>query len=172
MSDSQPGDHVHLVGRNSDGCLEAISTFDYAAVDENLGLFEADPEQQISFADAAACWSLLLEWIVAGRRSSLAMAGARAHALMHFLNSDNCRFKSLQAIADEAGCTRAALSKFLLELRDQLQIGFDFKRLGARDNYREGQIRALEEGRHSSQRKAQARQALSEATLPTGNITT
>jgi biotin operon repressor len=165
MSDYQRGDHVHEIAisyRDDEYGkqrieFEPVDHFPYSQIDENLGLFEADPDQQISFADAAACWSLLLEWIVAGPKSSLAMAGARSHALRHFLDSDNCRFKSLQAIADEAGCTRAALSKFLLELRDQLQIGFEFKRVGARNNYREGQIRALERGTHSSTHRKDAK---------------
>jgi biotin operon repressor len=156
MSDSQLGDHLHPLGKNSDGRLEPIAFFEYGQID---GFERDEPEQMISFSDAAACWSLLLEWIVAGRKSSLAMAGARAHSLLHFLDSDNCRFKSLQAIADEAGCTRAALSKQLLELRDQLHMGFDFKKVGSSDNYRAGQLRALEQGKHSSQRKEQAAQA-------------
>ena len=39
---------------------------------------------------------LLLEWIA--KPESIALAGARAHALLHWLTPSMCRYKSLEEI--------------------------------------------------------------------------
>jgi len=160
--DSQIGDHVHDLAYTQDGKLEPISMFDFNEIDRNLGLLEPDqPEEMISFSDAAACWALLIEWITGSHQESntFNMAGARAHSLMYWLGSSQCHFGSLEAIAVKAGCSKAALSKSLLKLRDQLSIGFQFKKMGSRQANRESQIRALEQGKHSSQIKRQKQNA-------------
>jgi hypothetical protein len=157
---NQYADGIHDIGF-VDGHIEPIAQFPYDEIDINLGLADPDsepsdqPEQpaKITFQDAAAAWILLVEWIVGDNRSSFTMAAARAHTIIYWLSPDTCRFDSLQAISEEANCTRAALSKSLLELRDQLKIGFQFKRPGSREAYSECQTVALREGKHSSQRR-------------------
>jgi hypothetical protein len=174
VSYNQFADGIHDIGF-TDGRIEPTIGFPYDEIDANLGFSDADaePEDQskpssISFQDAAAAWILIAEWITGKNGyTTFALAGARAHSLVYWLSPETCQFASMSEIADEAGCSRAALSKNLLELRDQLRIGFFFKKPEAREAYRECQIKARERGVHSSQRRrsrAKPAQALSTPT--------
>ena len=158
--DDQPGDHLHQAGRNSDGRLELTENFDFAAVDRLLGNHE--PEDSVSWSDMVAAFCLVLEWLTGSTdNTTFAMSGARCHSLIYFLNPTGCRFDSLEEIAMEAGCTRAALSKSLLQVRDQLGMHWTMgKRSFVRESCRRGQLASVDLGTHAScQRKRQAQLA-------------
>jgi hypothetical protein len=143
------GDHVHEVGV-VDNQLARISHFDYDEVDRNLG-FEPEPDSTVTMSDAAACFSLILEWILKGE--TLHLAGARAAALAIYLDPvNNSKFgSSLAEIAREADCTRAALSKSLIDFRDAAGVYLSMgKRSDARKTFRSVQVEAIEKGTHSS----------------------
>lgn len=142
---------LHDIGVNAAGHLERTVEFPIDEIDERLGWSE-NKEDTVTMADAAACWILILEWILATR--TLALAGARAASLAIYLDPVNHnRFGStLAQIAEQAGCTRACLSQALIDFRDSAGIHLSAGKLaGARDTYRSSQINALQSGRHSSQ---------------------
>ena len=149
MSQHIASDGIHDIGVES-GRFTRTYDFDYSEIDRNLG-FEPEAEAGVAMPDVAACFSLILEWIL--KADTLQTAGARAASLAVYLNPvDNAKFGSnLAEIADNAGCTRALLSRALLSLRDQAGIYLSGgKRSFARDSYRKAQLAAVEAGVHSS----------------------
>jgi hypothetical protein len=147
--DRDAGDHVHPIGRNNAGKLEPITQFDYNEIDRNA--FGNEPEESgVPLADMSAALMLLLQW-VCGKGSSLVHAGARAEALMYWLNPGESRFATYSDIAKEAGITRAAISKMMLSLRDQSGVCMPVSKLNSsRETYRKSQLLAVKEGRHAS----------------------
>ena len=136
-----------------DGHLTRSYNFSFDEVDRNLGN-EPEAEPGVAMPDVAACFSLILEWIL--KADTLQTAGARAASLAVYLNPvDNAKFGSnLAEIAENAGCTRALLSRALLSLRDQAGIYISGgKRSFARDSYRKAQLAAVKAGVHSSARR-------------------
>jgi hypothetical protein len=76
-------------------------------------------------------------------------SGGRASALSLLLGL-NERHGSLAAIAREANTSRAIVSRWLLQLRDEFKIGLSMRGSLIRDNCRLAQRSAVAEGRHSS----------------------
>jgi hypothetical protein len=146
------GDHVHASAYNNDSeSFEPTTGPDLESIYHNCDN-ESVAHTMVSMSDAAACFSLILEWIL--KTGSLQLAGARAAALACYLDPvNNNRFGStLSQIAEQASCTRAALSKALLDFRDSAGIHLSMGKLsGSRQKYRDTQIKCLEAGRHSSQ---------------------
>jgi hypothetical protein len=143
------GDHIHDTSIE-EGHLIRTCGFDYDEVERQLGN-EPEQDSTVTMSDMSAAFSLVLEWILGA--DTLAMCGARAAALGCYLNpTHNNRFGShLAAIADQAGCTRAALSKALITFRDSVGIHLSAGKLsGTRSTYREAQIKSLENGTHTS----------------------
>jgi hypothetical protein len=133
--DFQAGDHLHpLAFSSSNGRLEPVTDFDYDQIDKNLG---HEPEEAgVRLADMSAVLMLLLQWIT-GKGSNLVHAGARAEALLYWLNQGESRFKTYSDIAKEAGLTRAAISKMMLGLRDQIGCCMPVSKMqSSRDTYR------------------------------------
>src|SRR4051794_40426992 len=116
---AQIGDHLHDIAFE-DHEFVPTTKFDYDAVDQALGL-EPVPEMPVAFADMCAAFSLVLEWITEPKDAAL--IGGRALTLLYFLDSDISRFESLEAIAQHTGCTKQALSKALIGLRDGSGVG-------------------------------------------------
>jgi hypothetical protein len=143
------GDHLHATALEDQRTIRTES-FDYDEVDRQLG-HEPEEDTAVSMADAAACFSLILEWCL--KAETLVLVGSRCASLAIYLDPiNNSKFGSnLAEIAETAGCTRAALSKALLGFRDasgiQLSAG---KVSGSRPTYRASQVKAIEAGRHSS----------------------
>jgi hypothetical protein len=156
-------DPVHGSILTADG-PESIATFDYGEIDRRLG-FEPE-EEKVTCSDASAAISLILSW-ACGRADSIqapsiVSAGVRTHALLYLLDPVNARYSSLEAIADDANMTRAAISKALVELRSQLGGILPMKRSGSSEVYARAQKAALAAGCHSSaSRKDSKRKALS-----------
>jgi len=144
-------DGVHPVAFNREsGHVERVGRFDFDEVDRNLGN-EPEEEPGISFSDASAAISLILQW--ACETPDLKLVGARTASLLAYLDSTNAPHErtTLEAIAKEAGCTRALLSKRLLELRDQAGVHLTMgKRAYTRDRYKKAQDFAVAAGVHSS----------------------
>ena len=108
------GDPVHPTAIGNDGRPEPITDFNYGALDGD------QPGEMIAFSDMVAAFCLILEWVTSCKRTKdLMSAGAHAAALLYFLDPARSEFKSLADIASAAGMSRAALSKALLNLRDE-----------------------------------------------------
>jgi len=143
-------DGIRELGVTSDGRLERIGQPDWESIYHNCD-GESIEEDTVSFSDMGAVFSLILEWVLGG--DNLTLAGARAASLAVYLDPVfNCKFGStLAEIAREAGCTRAALSKALVDFRDAVGIHLTAGKLnGTRSTYRAAQIDAIERGTHSS----------------------
>jgi len=148
-------DGVHEVGHDQNGKITSIAHFDYGEVDRRLG-FE-DKDDMISFSDASAALALILQWMCGssrnGQQSPIVSAGMRAHALLWLLDPTHARYQSTPEIAEAAGISRAAVSKCLMVLRDQLDGILPLRGTGARENCRKAQIAAVAANVHASQRK-------------------
>ena len=153
MSDYKSSNGLHKSAWNNDQ-LEPITDFDYSAVskaldepDDDTDDFAAD--QKIAWADCVAGWTLLLEFIT--KPESMALAGANAHMLVHCLNPESCRYRSLREIAAVAGVTRACLSKHLMAFRKQIGLHFGLgKAKHASEVYSQAQHASYATGNHSS----------------------
>ena len=154
-TDCQMGDHVHTIGRTDGGHLEPVSQFDYGEIDRRLESAETD--DKITFSDASAALALILQWACGQTRNSakepVVSAGARINALLFLIDPTNARYKSLTEIAAAAGMTRAAVSKALLTLRDQLGDIMPIRPMMQRENCRKAQVAAIAAGCHSSNRR-------------------
>jgi hypothetical protein len=150
------GDHLHQVGIEDDH-LVRVTGPDWESIDYNVDGLELE-EDQVSFSDMSAALSLILGWACgkAGKHSqapSVTSAGAKVHALLYLLDPVNARYPSLQAIADDAGMTKAAVSKSLAELRRQLGGILPMKKSGSREVYQRAQAAAIAAGVHVSQHR-------------------
>jgi biotin operon repressor len=153
-------DHLHSIGRGADGSFERTADFCYDEIDRNLGWAEDMPDT-VTFSDMSAAFSMILGYLCQdnhcpNRPANLAHVGARAESLLFLLDSNQSRYKSLADIGRAAGLTRAAISKALIELKDQVGLMLSAgKGHFTRATYRQAQIEALEAGRHSSQVRKQ-----------------
>jgi len=120
-------DHVHQLATEDDQIV-GVCDFDYSEVDRGLG-WAKDSEGMVSMSDCAAALSLVIEHCL--QAQSLTLAGAEPAALAVFLNPvHNCKFgRTLSEIAKEAGCTRAALSKSLINFRDAAGVHLSMGKL-------------------------------------------
>src|SRR6516164_5321625 len=143
-------DHIHDLGVEDESLVPSVG-FDYQAVGDALG--NTEPAESIDFADAASAIKSILLWICSP--PDLKRVGARAAALLAWLDPTETAThdrESLTKIARQAGVTKQAISKYLIELRDSLGITVGIgKRHTARQAYRNAQYRALGKGRHASQ---------------------
>jgi len=169
------GSHLHSLAFE-DGHLCRTTGFDYESIDRNIDDIEP-AEDMISMADASAAVSIILGEICGHRKTAhavnLAFVGAKAEALLFLLDSNQSRYKSLADIAREADCSRANLSKWLLRLKDEVNVLLSAgKSDGSREVFSKAQRAALSAGVHSSQRRqrssrsrAKPAQALSTPTI-------
>jgi hypothetical protein len=84
------------------------------------------------------------------------MAGARASSLLAFLDPTNTQYGrvNLSAIARESGFTKGALSRALLDLRDQTGISLNNGKLqSSRATYAQAQRASYANGDHSGQHR-------------------
>jgi hypothetical protein len=153
-------DGLHPVAWNN-GHLEPTVGFNYSDVEDASG--ESDDsndipaaDEQVAWADVCAGWTLLLEWIA--KPESIALAGARAHTLLHWLTPSMCRYGSLEEIAKVAGVTRACLSKHLMDFRKQISLHIGLgKSENASERYSQAQKASYATGNHSSFTRADRR---------------
>jgi biotin operon repressor len=156
VSKKGPGDHLHALAYGADHRLEQITDFDFDEIDRNLSGEETEDEQ-VAWGDMAAAFALVLQHICGDRIgvTDVRIVAGRALSLLLWLAPDQCDYDSMADIAKACGCTRAALSKSLIRLRDDtgcfLSAGKGFH---TRAQYSEAQRRAVEAGTHSSQSRA------------------
>jgi biotin operon repressor len=128
-----------------------------AAIDRRLGL--AEPEQDTqqylqairdeAFADASSALVQILQWACRSHRGhnnkpDPAIVGAKLLSLMVMLHPEESPFASLTEVADAIGMTRAAPSKWMIELRDEVGCLISVGKLqGSRDKYRQAQLRSV-----------------------------
>lgn len=146
--------HTNL-GIDEDGRLEPTVQPDWDSIDRNVFGVEPDEERDavVSFADMAAALSLIVSWACASR--NLTHVGARIASLAVLLDPNNAgpskKRWTLADIAREAGITRSAISRWLVDFRDSagtsLTVG---KRSSMRAKYRQSQAEAVERHTHSS----------------------
>ena len=144
-------DGIHQTAINSDsGQLEGVVGFDFDEIDRNLG-HDPEAEARVEMADVSAALAIILQWICG--TPDIRNVGARAASLLAYLDPSNAPYDrvSLAIIADEAGCTRASLSKELLDLRDQVGVTLIMGKLGSsREAYSKAQNTAFKSGRHTA----------------------
>jgi hypothetical protein len=148
--------HLHSLAFE-DHHLVRTTNFDWESVSRNLD-GEETKEDMISIADASAAISILLGAICDSRKThhpvNLASVGAKAESLRWILDSNQSRYKNLASIANEAGMSRAGLSKWLLKLKDEVGLFLSAGKLGgSRQTYARAQKAALAAGCHSSHRR-------------------
>jgi biotin operon repressor len=142
--------HTSALEFNSDDTCQAVGTvgFDFDEIDRRLGFEQAD--EPVEFADMTAAFSLILGWMCGTKTGPIRNSGWRAQALLWLLDPEQSQFGSLTEIAEAAGVTKQAVSKALVELRDE--CGFLIsagKRQSARESYRQAQNAAIAAGCHS-----------------------
>jgi hypothetical protein len=127
--------------------------FDYDSIDRNAFNVEPDDERDavVSFADMSAALSLIIQFAVAS--PNLKHVGSRIAAIGVLLDPSNMPFnrRTLSDIARECGITRAAVSRWICDFRDQIGTSLTVgKRSSASTKDRAGQIEAMERKTHSS----------------------
>jgi hypothetical protein len=153
--DESHSDGVHEIHYDIDAHqFEGVAKPDWESVFHNV---DGEPieEATVTWSDMSAAFVLILEWILKGH--TLSLAGARAASLAVYLDpTHNSKFGSnLAQIALEANCTKAALSKALMDFRDDAGIMLSAgKSQGARATYQNVQRRLVHEHKHSSDIKA------------------
>jgi hypothetical protein len=118
-------------------------------VDFNYDFDQPGAESTVPISVACSALSEIVDWTT--KPTTLNMISARSLVLKAWLNPVDSRYRSLNAIADECGVSRASLSKSLLSFRDQFSIGLTIGRLqSSREIFRQAQIASVEAGRHAS----------------------
>jgi hypothetical protein len=123
-------------------------------------VFGVEPEEDdtVSFSDMAAVRSLVVQWACAS--PDIKYVGGRIAAIGVLLDPTNLAHnrRTLADVARETGVTRAAVSKWVLDFRDQVGTSLTVgKRSSVRAKNSAGQLAALERGTHSSQVKREKR---------------
>jgi hypothetical protein len=137
-------DHVHELATNDSGEFIRSVDFDWNALDG-----PDENEKTVAWSQMIAAFSEILHWLSQSRTPAL-VAG-RVHTLFWWLNPVDAPYKSLSEISRAYSVPRATLSRALILLRDSLGLKISAGKLEhSRAAYREGQIRAVERGTHSS----------------------
>jgi leucine-zipper of insertion element IS481 len=143
------GIHNNL-GIDNEGHIEPSVGFDYDEIDRNVFDVE-DEEETVSFSDMAAALALIVGFACAS--PDLKLVGARIAAIGVLLDPINMPHnrRTLADIAREAGLSRACVSKWMIDFRDQIGTSLTVgKRSSARAADRAGQVAAIERGTHVS----------------------
>jgi transposase-like protein len=100
----------------------------------------------------SAALALILNWVCSS--PNLTYCGARAAALLCLLDPINAPHHrdSLANIAREAGVTRAAISKWIVQFREEADISLTVGKLNStRETFRNAQLEAVANGTHAGQ---------------------
>jgi len=121
---SDHSDHIHASFYNNDSeQFEPITGPDWDELERAVSGMEPE-EPMLSWADASCAIALLVGWMCGSdthaNKQPLLTAGIRVHLIQYWLDPTNSRYSSIEALADEAGLTRQAVSKILAGLRAQL----------------------------------------------------
>ena len=148
MYDHQSSNGLHPSAWNGDR-LEPVTGFDYDLVDFNLAGVEP-VEETIPWQDMTAAFSCVIDWCC--QTKDIRMTAGRVHSLALLLWPESAKFSSLTAIAEACSCTKAALSKSLLEFKDAVGLPLSIgKNHHTRQVFAESQRKLVKSNRHSSQ---------------------
>ena len=143
----------------SDGELEPTSDFDYDEIDRSC--FGVEPEESVvPWQDMTAAFALIVDFCCDSKHVNI--VASRIMALQVLLSPTSCKFgrTDLAAVARDCGITRAAVSKSMLEFRDQVGTSLTVgHRSSSRENCRLAQEYALKRGIHASDKRKARRQA-------------
>lgn len=151
LAELSDGLHEDIAFEND--TLVPTTAFDYDSIDRNVFDVEAE-EDTVSFSDMAAVLSLVVQWACAS--PDIKHVGGRIAAIGVLLDPTNLPHnrRTLADVARETGVTRAAVSKWVLDFRDQVGTSLTVgKRSSVRKKNSACQLAALERGTHSSQVK-------------------
>jgi hypothetical protein len=143
-------DHQHDIAFD-DGELVPTTEFDFDSVDREAFGVENDVDDMVSFSDMSAALSLIVQFACAS--PNLTHVGGRIAAIGVLLDPSNMPHgrRTLADIARECGVTRAAISRWMVDFRDQIGTSLTVgKRSSTRAKDSVAQIEALERGTHSS----------------------
>jgi hypothetical protein len=162
--------HGHL-GVNDEGHLEATTDVEdfYNEIDRNCFGVE-DAEDTVSFSDMSAALSLIVGWACTCK--DIRQVAGKILALGVMLDPVNMPYgrTDLTAIAREVGCTKQAVSKWLLHLRDQSGVALTIgKKASVRETCKQAQEAAMRAGCHASHRRA-ANRAIKQAKQAVGDL--
>jgi hypothetical protein len=149
-------DGLHTnISVNSDGDFEPTVDPEemYDEIDRNVFGAE-DAEDTVSFSDMCAALSLIVQFACAS--PDISHVGGRIAALGVLLDPSNMPHnrRTLADVSRECGVTRAAVSKWILNFRDQAGVSLTVgKRSSIRAKLRQSQFKAIENGSHSSFRR-------------------
>jgi hypothetical protein len=150
--------HGHL-GVNDEGHLEATTDVEdfYDEIDRSCFGVE-DEEESVPFSDMTAALALIVDWSCDSKHPNI--IASRILALQVLLSPTNAKHgrTDLAAIARDCGITRAAVSKCLIEFRDEVGTSLTVgHRNSSRERCRQAQEYALKRGIHvSNTRKKRA----------------
>jgi hypothetical protein len=151
------GDGLHGDLAVDNGEITQSVDFDYQSIDRDV--FGHEPEEDIvSFSDMCSALSLIVGWATAS--PDLLHVGGRIAALGVLLSGDaNHGRRTLADIARECGVSRAAVSKWICNFRDQFQTSLTVgKKSSARDIYARAQKVAFANGTHSAFKRRDGKQ--------------
>ncbi len=99
----------------------------------------------------SAAFSIVLDWITSSRGPDVRIPASRAYALAFLLWPETSKFSSLSEIAVACGLTKAAVSKSLLDFKDQSGLTISAgKGHYTRGKFRVAQNAAVAKGSHAS----------------------
>jgi len=133
-------DHTHETALD-DGMPVRVTQFDFDALDPEV-------PSLVPIDTIAAGFIKILAWVQGGAESK--SAGARLGALQVLLDPVHGRYRSLAEVSREFGISRAALSKALIDLRDDYGIRMGLQLPSGRQNCAAAQKLALQNGTHAS----------------------
>jgi hypothetical protein len=136
------GDHVHAIGVENDS-VTPVTGFDWNAVESLPPSGTSIPVDQ-----AVERFGALLDWLWCDH----ATAAFKLAALRCLLDPVQGEFRSLAAIAREANLSRAAVSGWISELRDQFGLRMNFRGSNVGRNCRAAQLAAVASGTHAARK--------------------
>jgi hypothetical protein len=149
------GDGVHEVCWDSDSeSFEGVTQPDFESIYRACD-GEEPAETMVSFSDMSAALAIILGWLCKSQRDEPAkinIVGAKAEMLLWWMDPTQSRYDSMSDISRAAGVTRALLSKYIVALRNELQLYMSAgKSQGSREVYSRAQHAAVAAGCHASQ---------------------
>jgi hypothetical protein len=144
----EASDHIHGNLGVEDEQLVPTTDFDYDSIDRDV--FGHEPEEDIvSFSDMCSALSLIVGWATAS--PDLTHVAGRIAALGVLLGNTNHGRDTLADIARECGVSRAAVSKWICNFRDQFDTSLTVgKKSSVREIYARSQRVAFTNHTHSA----------------------
>jgi hypothetical protein len=148
------GDDIHDIAVVcDDGQVGPTCDFNWSEID---GYDEPAEDTQYDIGDVSGALSVIVGWCCRPIHPNL--VASRVLALQRWLWPAESRYDSMSPIAADCQCTKAAISKALLNLHDELGMRLPVgKNYHTRARFSEVQKRLVKTGRHASNRKRKAK---------------